>query len=138
MTSVMRNHNIWLAVGLNALFFGVGHFFNDGFNLFTLLNLMLFAGMTSLYMLRTNSIWGVCAIHSIWNFSQGNFYGLPVSGVNAGYSVFRMSLQGSEWVNGGAFGLEASIPTTIVLSICICILLFCPLPFLDKKAGETN
>ncbi|MBR4318612.1 MAG: CPBP family intramembrane metalloprotease [Oscillospiraceae bacterium] len=136
MTTVMRHHSVWWAVGLNSLFFGLMHASNNGFSLFTLLNLVLYAVMVSLYMLRTNSLWGACAIHGIWNFTQGNFYGLPVSGIDSGVSVFRMSLTGSKWINGGDFGLEASIPTTIVMTAGICILLFCPLPFLDKKAGE--
>jgi hypothetical protein len=94
--------------------------------------------MISLYMLRTNSLWGACAIHSIWNFAQGNFYGLPVSGIDSGESVFKMSLKGSDFINGGAFGLEAGLPTTIVMTVSICILLFVPIPILDKKAGESE
>ena len=137
MTSVMRNHSVWWAIGLNSLFFGLGHAFNDGFSLFTLCNLVLYSVMISLYVLRTNSLWGACAIHSIWNFSEGNFYGLPVSGVNTGHHIFEMSLKGSSLVNGGDFGIEAGIPTTIVTVAGILILLFCPLPFLDKKEEET-
>ncbi len=136
MTTIMRHHNVWIAVGVNALCFGIMHGANDGFSLFALLNLILYAVMISLYTLRTNSLWGSCAIHSIWNFAQGNFYGLPVSGIDSGESVFRMSLTGSDWVNGGNFGLEAGLPTTIVMTVAICILLFVPLPFLDKRPEE--
>lgn len=138
MTTVMRHHSVWLAIGVNALFFGILHAANAGFSLFAMLNLMLYAVMISLYTLRTNSLWGACAIHSIWNFAQGNFYGLPVSGIDSGESVFKMSLKGSDFINGGAFGLEAGLPTTIVMTIWICVLLFMPLPFLDKKTGESE
>ncbi len=138
MTTVMRHHSVWLAIGLNSLFFGIMHGANAGFSLFALINLILYAVMISLYVLRTNSLWGACAIHSIWNFSQGNFYGLPVSGIDSGDSVFRMSLSGSAFINGGDFGLEAGLPTTIVMSAVICILLFVPLPFLDRKNGEAE
>lgn len=137
MTTIMRHHNVWVAVGINALFFGLMHGANAGFSGLALVNLILYAVMISLYTLRTNSLWGSCAIHSIWNFAQGNFYGLPVSGIDSGESVFRMSLQGSPLVNGGDFGLEAGIPTSIVMITAICILLFVPIPFLDKKAGES-
>jgi len=138
MTTVMRHHNIWWAIGLNSLFFGLMHNANDGFSLFALLNLILYAVMISLYTLRTNSLWGSCAIHSIWNFAQGNFYGLPVSGIDSGESVFRMSLKGSALINGGDFGLEAGLPTTIVMTICIMILLFVPMPFLDNKSTSES
>ena len=56
-----------------------------------------------------------------------------MSGIDSGESVFRMSLKGSAFINGGDFGLEAGLPTTIVMTIAICILLFVPLPFLDKR-----
>ena len=124
MTTILRNHSVYWAVGLNALFFGLAHAGNQGFSLFALLNLCLYAVMISLYVLKTNSLWGACAIHSIWNFAQGNFYGLPVSGINSGESVFRMSLTSSEFINGGNFGLEAGFPCTIILSIAIIILIF--------------
>lgn len=134
MTTIMRNHSVWWAVGLNSLFFGLAHASNDGFSAFALFNLVLYAVMISLYTLRMNSLWGACAIHSIWNFAQGNFYGLPVSGIDSGVSVFKMSLTGSDFINGGAFGLEAGLATTIVMTIAICILLFMPI----RKAGEAD
>ncbi len=137
MTSGLRHHGLWWAVGINSLLFGLMHNSNAGFTLFALLNLVLYAVMISLYALRTNNLWGACAFHSIWNFSQGNFYGLPVSGINVGDTVFTMSLKGSDFVNGGAFGLEASIATTIVMVICIAVLLFVPNPFAKKQEEAT-
>ena len=65
-------------------------------------------------------------------FAQGNFYGLPVSGIDVGDTVFSMSLKGSDLVSGGAFGLEASIGTTIVMLLWIAGLLFLPAPFRRK------
>ena len=129
LTSTLRHHNMWWAAGINAVLFGLMHFQNKGFTAFAMFNLTLFGIMISLYVLRTHNLWGACAFHSIWNFAQGNFYGLPVSGIDAGETVFSMSLKGSDFVNGGAFGLEAGIGTTIVLGIWIVILLFVPLPF---------
>lgn len=129
MTTILRHHNIWWAIGLNSLVFGILHAFNSGFSAFALLNLVLYAVMISLYMLRTDNLWGACAIHSIWNFVQGNFYGLPVSGIDSGDTIFSMSLKGSDFVNGGDFGLEASIATTIVMLAVSAMLLFVPNPF---------
>ena len=139
MTSALRHHDLWWAVGVNSVLFGLMHCMNKGFTLFALANLILYAVMISLYVLRTGSLWGACAFHGIWNFSQGNFYGLPVSGINVGDTVFSMSLKGSDLVNGGAFGLEASIGTTIVMLLWIAGLLFLPNPF-DKKpeASQTE
>ena len=132
MTSTLRHHNLWWAVGINSVLFGLMHCTNKGFTLFALVNLILYAVMISLYVLRTGSLWGACAFHGIWNFAQGNFYGLPVSGIDVGDTVFSMSLKGSDLVSGGAFGLEASIGTTIVMLLWIAGLLFLPAPFRRK------
>lgn len=130
MTTTLRHQNVWWAVGINSVLFGLFHSANSGFSILALVNLILFGVTASLYMLRTDNIWGVCAIHSIWNFVQGNFYGLPVSGIDSGATVFSMSLKNtSAIINGGDFGLEASIATTIVLGAAIAVLLFVPLPF---------
>lgn len=135
MTTVLRHYPVWLAVGVNSVIFGLLHAFNNGFSLFALFNLILFAVTASLYVLRTDNLWGACAIHSIWNFAQGNFYGLPVSGIDSGDTIFSMSLSGGAWANGGAFGLEASVPTTIVLLAVCAVLLFVPNPFAKKTAA---
>lgn len=135
MSSTLRHHNMWWAIGINSVLFALMHAFNTGFSLLACINLILCGVMFSLYALRTGSLWGACAFHSIWNFAQGNFYGLPVSGIDSGDTIFSMSLTGSDLVNGGAFGLEGSIATTIVLLIWIAALLFVPNPFAKKQAA---
>lgn len=136
MSSALRHHNIWWAVGVNSVLFGLMHCMNKGFSLFALVNLILYAVMISVYVLRTDNLWGACAFHGIWNFAQGNFYGLPVSGVDVGDTVFKMSLKGSDLVNGGAFGLEGSIAATIVLVLWTVGLLFLPNPFARNKSAS--
>ncbi len=127
MTTMLRFHKPWVAILVNSIGFAIAHGANNGVTLLALVNLTLYGVVMSLYLLRTGSLWGCCAIHSIWNFVQGNFYGLPVSGINLGDTVFRFQLvDGRDWANGGAFGTEAGIPTTIVLLICTGLLLFVP------------
>ena len=60
----------------------------------------------------------------MWNFAQGNFFGILVSGNNFGPSVFRFdSVSGMELVNGGAFGMEGGIATAIVLTVSIIVVM---------------
>ena len=135
MTTILRHQNVWWAIGVNSILFAAVHCGNAGFSLLAVLNLILYSVMISLYMLRTDNLWGACAIHSIWNFAQGNFYGLPVSGINTGDSVFSMSLKGDNaLLNGGAFGLEASAAMTIVMGVIIVLLVL--LPYHPKTDGE--
>lgn len=127
MTTTLRHHKPWVAIVSNSIIFSVLHGANPGISLLALVNLFLCGVMFSLYVLRTDNLWGACALHSIWNFVQGNFFGLPVSGIDSGDSVFSFSLnEGMNLANGGTFGAEAGLPTTIVLSAVIAILLFVP------------
>ncbi|MBR3630199.1 MAG: CPBP family intramembrane metalloprotease [Oscillospiraceae bacterium] len=137
MTTILRHHNVWWAVGVNSVLFAAAHCGNKGFSIMAVVNLILYAVMISLYTLRTDNLWGACAVHGIWNFVQGNFYGLPVSGIDSGDTVFSMSLKGENaLLNGGAFGLEASLATTIVMGVIIALLLLLPYhPKADEDAA---
>ncbi|MDE5769514.1 MAG: CPBP family intramembrane metalloprotease [Oscillospiraceae bacterium] len=139
MTTILRDHKPVWAILINAVLFGFMHASNNGFSIPAVINLTLFGAMISLYVLRTDNLWGACAIHSIWNFVQGNFYGLPVSGLNTGATIFSTSLvEKKDLMNGGAFGLEASLPCTVVLCIAIAVLLVVPMPFLDQNKNQNQ
>lgn len=125
MTSIGGKHHPAIAVGISSAAFGLAHAVNPGFNPLVLLNLVLFGVFAALYMILTENIWGVSAIHSMWNFSQGNFYGISVSGTGSLVSVFRTtSISDSTLLTGGGFGIEGSIFTTIVLFIGSAIVLW--------------
>ncbi len=137
MTTLLRHHSPVTAVMVSAIGFALAHGGNNGISIPALVNLTLFGVFASVYMLRTGNLWGVCAIHSIWNFVQGNFYGLPVSGMDVGGSVFRFQLcENKDLINGGAFGAEGGIPTTIILLIGIGVMLF--VPFGKKKEAQVQ
>ena len=100
------------------------HLGNSGVTVLSIANIVLFGTFMSIVVLKLNSIWMACAMHSIWNFVQGNFYGVLVSGIDAGPSVFRFrTTEGMELLNGGSFGMEGGLATTIVLAMSIAIAL---------------
>ena len=124
MTSLSTRVTIIAAIWINAIFFACMHLLNPGISVLALINLVLFGLFASVYAVKTNNIWGVCAIHSIWNFVQGNFYGILVSGMDTGISVFKFSsTESGKLINGGSFGLEGGLSVTIVLIIGIVITL---------------
>ena len=115
----------WIAVIFSALMFGAAHIGNSGSTVSGVLNVALFGVIMSLYMLRTDSIWGAAALHSVWNWTQGSFFGLKVSGLDTGSSVLHfVQTDSAAWMNGGSFGLEGGLGTTIVQMIVILFLLF--------------
>lgn len=110
---------------VSSVIFAVLHIFNPGIGIISILNIILIGFMFGLYVIYTQNLWGACGIHAAWNFSQGNIFGFSVSGLNIdSNSLIRFSTNGSNLLTGGKFGPEASIFSTVVISIGIIILLF--------------
>lgn len=127
MGSLSARMPLWGAVLINSAFFAVLHIFNGGFNAIVFVNLTLFGLFMSVMALRFNSIIPCCAVHSLWNLTQGNIFGLPVSGATSGPSVWRFELlPDMELWTGGEFGIEGGLGTTIVLGAMIACLIFVP------------
>lgn len=109
---------------LSSLLFALLHLLNPGLTLIAMLNLALFGVFAALYALSEGSLWGVFAVHSAWNWAQGNLFGLPVSGMATGGSLINLQAAGPGWLTGGAFGPEGGLAVTAVLIIaCLVIAL---------------
>lgn len=138
MISIARRYPLWLAVLLNSLFFSALHLGNSGISVLALVNLTLFGVFASVYFIKRGNIWGIGAIHSIWNFAQGHFYGIKVSGIETSCSVLgSVPTEGRSLINGGAFGLEGGLAVTTILVLGTVILLLIPAKY-AKKETETQ
>lgn len=123
MNSIGGKHSMFSAVVISAIAFSIAHILNPGATVLALVNIFFFGAFMSLYMICFDNIWGVCAIHSLWNFSQGNLFGISVSGTGSGETLFLTESPESKAVlNGGTFGAEGGISTTIILIISFAIL----------------
>lgn len=138
MVSIARRYPIWLGVLLNSVFFSALHLGNSGIGILPLVNLTLFGIFASIYFVKRGNIWGIGAIHSIWNFTQGHFYGIKVSGMETSCSVLEsVFVEGKDLLNGGAFGIEGGLVNTLVHIIAIIILLLIPAKY-SKQEKETT
>jgi uncharacterized protein len=108
----------WLGVVISSLVFAVFHSLNPNLNPIAILNLFLFGVFTCLYALYEGGLWGVFSIHAVWNWAQGNVFGLAVSGGNApGGTLFNLMEVGPDAITGGSFGPEGGLVVTVVLVI---------------------
>lgn len=124
LVTLARRQHLAIAVFVSACFFGAMHLGNNAVSTLAIANIILFGIFEAIYLLKRGNIWGVAAIHSAWNFIQGNVFGISVSGMPLQPSVFLFEPSGgANLFNGGAFGLEASLPATIVLIAGIVIAL---------------
>ena len=85
-----KRHNVPIAIILSSLFFTALHLGNPNTAIVPLVNLTLFGVFACFYVIRFEDLWGICAFHSIWNWVQGNLFGIKVSGDEfPGGSIFN-------------------------------------------------
>ena len=127
MTSVARDYKVFLAVFFSSAVFSLMHISNSGVTILALINIFLFGVFQGIYVLKRGDLWGACAIHSMWNFTQGNIFGSSVSGNLQLPSVFRIvSNPNMVAANGGSFGLEGGFASTAVILVAIGIIMLIP------------
>lgn len=125
LVSISRRYPVWLGVILNSGVFAALHLGNPGIGVLPMVNLFLFGFAMSILFLRTGNIWMVSAIHTSWNFVQGNIFGALVSGVNSGSSLLTTTFnETGSFINGGAFGPEGGIAVTVVYLALIAAIIF--------------
>jgi uncharacterized protein len=118
-------YKAWIGLLVSSLIFAILHGLNPNLSVIALINLALFGVFAGLYAMREGSLWGISAIHSVWNWVQGNFFGFEVSGTQAeGGTLINLMETGADWLTGGAFGPEGGLAVTFVLVISILITLF--------------
>ncbi len=107
----------WVALLLTSAFFGAAHLMNPHASPIAAIGLALEAGVMlgAAYML-TRSLWLPMGLHAAWNFTQGEIYDIPVSGLNV-HGLLRARLIGDPLLTGGSFGLEASIIAIVVATL---------------------
>ncbi|QVK17030.1 CPBP family intramembrane metalloprotease [Mycoplasmatota bacterium] len=129
MTSLSKKTSLFWAILLSSLAFTYPHlqslFASEAqFGIIGLINTMLFSFLVSLFMVKGRNIWLVSAIHSSWNYVLGVVYGICVSGGETHPSIFNFSVNESKsLINGGMYGPEAGIITTIIMIFSLAILL---------------
>ena len=120
---VSKHTRIWIGTAVSSLLFAILHLQNPSVNWISLLNIALFGLLACLYVLKTDNIWGISAIHAAWNCFQGSFFGLSVSGLSTAYAPMRFE-NGDvpEFMSGGGFGPEGSLFSSLVMGVYILYL----------------
>ena len=118
-SSVAVKNSIPVGIVVSSIFFSLIHLGNDGLSLIPILDLTLFGILATLYYLKTGSIWGISGAHAAWNCFQGNVFGFPVSGTDAGTAFISVKQQGPDWLSGGAFGVEGSLISVTAQALVI-------------------
>lgn len=116
--------NTTVALIVSALLFGALHLPNPGATLWSSFAIAVEAGLLLGAAYKwSGTLWLPIGIHWAWNFVQGNVLGFAVSGNPVAAKVFSPIISGPEWITGGLFGAEASVPAVVVGLLLTVILL---------------
>jgi membrane protease YdiL (CAAX protease family) len=113
----------WTALVVSSLLFGLSHLANPNASAAAMAGIALEGGLLlgGAYML-TRRLWLPIGIHAAWNLSQGELFGIPVSGKPVD-GLLDAQLTGSPLLTGNGFGLEASPIAMAIGTLCAVVLI---------------
>ena len=117
-----------VAIAVSTVLFIIPHcssLFEGGmvYGVIGVANLVLISIIFSLLTIRFKSIWVACGLHSFWNAILYCILGLNVSGKDETVTaIFNLKSVGENIWNGGAYGIEASLITTVVLALAAAMI----------------
>ena len=137
MPRIASRYGLIPAIAVSSLLFCLFHGINPGFSVLAFINLILISVLYGLIAYYTDNIWIVCAAHTFWNFTQGNVFGLEVSGNTGNVSFIHTTVSESanSLMTGGTFGPEGGLPVTIITVIGIVLVIVI---FRNKKKTSEN
>lgn len=121
LNNFLISFNKYVALLLSSLLFALMHFSNPEFSLIGFINLFLAGVFLGLPYLFNRNLWFPIAAHFSWNFVQGTVLGFEVSGKSVS-SILKHNYENASIWNGGGFGFEGSIVSSILLIMSIIIL----------------
>jgi membrane protease YdiL (CAAX protease family) len=111
------------AVAITGVLFGLMHSGNPGANWQGLVYTAVGGILMGWLVLRSGSLWLLIGYHFGWNATASGLFGLELSGFEEEGSIFNSTLRGADWLTGGSYGFEASLPAVVfevlVLSVAL-------------------
>jgi len=90
--------------------------------------------------LKTRDLWFVWGLHLMWNWMQGAFFGIEVSGITDLVSVplLKEIDSGPTWLTGSTYGVEGGIVTTIAIVVSMVVIYFLPWVKVSEEIPESR
>lgn len=124
-----RSRIAWIGIVLTSLLFAFAHNNNPSANMLGLANTVLAGWWFAAAYFKTRDLWFPFGIHLAWNWLQGPFFGINVSGIET-FSpdpVLRAIDSGPKWLTGGSYGIEGGVACTIALVISTGVIYLLPM-----------
>ena len=118
----------WLAIILTSAFFAFAHANNPNATAFSVVNTGLAGVWLGAAYLKTRNLWFPFGVHLAWNWMQGAFFGIEVSGLqNLITAPFLQEIDtGPVWLTGENYGIEGGVACTVALLVSTAAIWFAP------------
>ena len=118
----------WLAILITSVLFATAHNNNFDAGILSWINTFLAGIWFGVAYLKTRNLWLPFGIHLTWNWLQGAFFGLPVSGITSLTTApyFQQIERGEKLVTGGDYGIEGGIACTIAIIVSGALIWLAP------------
>jgi membrane protease YdiL (CAAX protease family) len=104
------------AVWISALVFGLAHLPNEGTTVLAVAVICAYGVLQAVLYLKTRLLWVCIGTHIAWNYCISQLFSSTVSGHAATEGLLRGELVGSSLLTGGAFGVEGSLVTLLLIA----------------------
>lgn len=129
LQTLLKKTSAVVAILVSSTAFAFPHFFSlfeaeTKYAVLGVINLYLISIIFSLFMLIRSNIWIACGLHGTWNFILYGIMGLSLSGSeNNSEGIMLFKTNSLNILNGGSYGIEAGIITTVILGVVVVLLL---------------
>lgn len=104
------------AIVISSLLFSLAHLPNAGFSILAIAGLVAYGVLQAGLYMQTRRLWLCIGMHIGWNYCVGQVFSSTVSGHAETAGILRGELVGNAMLTGGAFGVEASLVTVLLIS----------------------
>jgi uncharacterized protein len=135
-----RSGLAWFGIALTSAFFAIIHLRNPNADAISTINTVLAGVWFGAAYLKTRDLWFVWGLHLMWNWMQGAFFGIEVSGITELVSspLLKEIDSGPVWLTGETYGIEGGIVTTIAILVSIAVIYFLPWAKPSEEIRETG
>jgi membrane protease YdiL (CAAX protease family) len=126
LQTFIRSRLALFGILFTAVLFAVTHVGNPRADILSWLNTFLAGIWFGLAYWRAGDLWMPFGMHFAWNWTQGAFFGIEVSGLTdiPSGSLLKEIDRGPRWLTGEGYGIEAGIASTAALIVSIIAIYF--------------
>lgn len=103
------------AIAISALLFSLAHLSNEGMSVLAVAAIAAYGVLQAAIYMKTRRLWACIGTHVAWNYCVSQVFSATVSGHAATDGLLRGELVGNAVLTGGAFGVEASLVTVVLI-----------------------